>query len=165
VSDVISQLCSRLSADELRLFSRRNHLSSEHIWLAAARCAGTCAPQVFEFEIRLGPVIPRNGELVSDLFNIRWSQTHASHNQKFVPLSVQIRQADFYEGESAEGLCIARARWRGFESLSRDGAHEYRTTSLHPGGSSVSLPRLSTGRPTSSNRPWPLPQKRPSYNR
>ena len=54
----------------------RPHNFTEHIRLAAATCARTSAPQQFEFQERFCAVIPRNGQFVSDLLDVRWLESH-----------------------------------------------------------------------------------------
>src|SRR5262249_51207939 len=52
------------------------HDSTEHIRLTAARSAGTCAPQQFEFQKRFSAIIPRNGQFISNLLDVVGLQTH-----------------------------------------------------------------------------------------
>src|SRR5207244_6561563 len=49
---------------------------AEHVRLAAACCARTCASQQLKFEKRLRTFIPRDGELVSYLLNVCWLEPH-----------------------------------------------------------------------------------------
>jgi hypothetical protein len=59
----------------IRVAHMRAHDSTEHIWLTAARSAGTCAPQQFEFQKRFSAIVPGNGQFISDLLNVVGLQT------------------------------------------------------------------------------------------
>src|SRR5213592_4304908 len=54
----------------------RSHNVSENVGLAAAGRAWARAPEKLQIEIRFDPVVPLNGELISDLLNVRRLQTH-----------------------------------------------------------------------------------------
>src|SRR5207302_1580857 len=60
----------------IRVADVRSHDISEHVGLAAAGRTRTSAPEKLEIEIRLGSVVPLNGQLISNLLNIGWFQTH-----------------------------------------------------------------------------------------
>ena len=62
----------------IRVAHMRTRNLTEHIRLATASRARTCAPQQFEFQKRFGAVIPGNGQFVSDLLNVRWLKSHVS---------------------------------------------------------------------------------------
>src|SRR6266550_5236275 len=59
----------------------RTHNLTEHIRLAAASRARTCAPQQLKFQKRFGAVIPANGQFVSDLLDVGGLQTHLIKGQ------------------------------------------------------------------------------------
>ena len=69
-----------IESDKLEAFVRVAHVRTrnvtEHIRLAAARRARTRAPQQFKFQKRFGPVIPGNGQFVSDLLDIIRFKSH-----------------------------------------------------------------------------------------
>jgi len=69
-----------LETRQLKTFRRVSHVRScnvaEHIRLSAAGRAGTSAAKKLEPEIRFGPIVPMNGELIPDLLNVRRFQTH-----------------------------------------------------------------------------------------
>src|SRR5215470_6375516 len=69
-----------IEADKFEAFvvvtHMRTHDLTEHIRLAAASRARTCAPQQFEFQKRFSAVIPRNRQFGSDLLNIRRLEAH-----------------------------------------------------------------------------------------
>ncbi len=54
----------------------RSHNVSENVGLPATGRAWARAPQKLQIEIRLSSVVPLNGELISDLLNVRWFQPH-----------------------------------------------------------------------------------------
>jgi hypothetical protein len=49
---------------------------AQHIRLAAAGRAWTCAPQRFKFQERFNAVVPGNGQLVTDLLDVVRFKTH-----------------------------------------------------------------------------------------
>jgi hypothetical protein len=69
-----------IESDKREAFVRVAHVRTqnvtEHIRLAAARRAGTRAPQQFKFQKRFGTVIPGNGQFVSDLLDIIRFKSH-----------------------------------------------------------------------------------------
>jgi hypothetical protein len=72
----------QIESDKLEAFVSvayvRTHNLTEHIRLAATSRARARASQQFEFKKRFGAVIPGNGELVSDLLDVRWLKPHVS---------------------------------------------------------------------------------------
>jgi len=54
----------------------RTHNVTEYIRFAAASCARACVPQQFEFQKRFGAVVPGNRQLVSDLLDVGWFESH-----------------------------------------------------------------------------------------
>jgi hypothetical protein len=56
----------------------RTHNLTEHIRFAAARRAWTRASQPFKFQKGFGAVVPSDGQLVSDLLDVRWLKSHLS---------------------------------------------------------------------------------------
>jgi hypothetical protein len=52
------------------------HNIPEHIRLAAAGRTGTGAPEQLEIEIRLGSIVPMNGELIANLLNVGRFESH-----------------------------------------------------------------------------------------
>src|SRR5437588_2231813 len=70
----------QIDTRQLKAFRRVSHVRShnvaQHIRLSAARGAGTGAAKKLEAEIRFRPIVPMNGELISDFLNVRRFQTH-----------------------------------------------------------------------------------------
>jgi hypothetical protein len=69
-----------IEADELKTLVRIGYLRprdvTEHVGLATASCAGTCASQCLQLEKRFRPVIPGYGKLVAYLLNVCWFEPH-----------------------------------------------------------------------------------------
>jgi hypothetical protein len=63
----------------LRVIHARPQDIAKHIRFATARCTWACAPQGFEIEKRLLPVVPGNGKLIADLLNVSWLQAHVDN--------------------------------------------------------------------------------------
>src|SRR5215472_8198030 len=72
----------QIESDKLEAFvavtPMRTRNTSEHIRLAAARRARTCASQPFQIQKRLRAVIPGNSQFVSNLLDIAWLKSHLS---------------------------------------------------------------------------------------
>src|SRR2546430_3960369 len=70
----------QIEPDKLKTFVGVSHVwtrdAAQHIRFTTTRCARTRATQHFEFQKRFGAVVPRNGELVSDLLDVVRLQTH-----------------------------------------------------------------------------------------
>jgi hypothetical protein len=70
----------KIESNELKTFVGMAHMRTqnvtEHIRLAAASRARARAPQQFEFQKRFSAVVPRNGQFVSDLLDVRWLKSH-----------------------------------------------------------------------------------------
>ena len=81
---------NNLKIDELETVVRvtrvGSHDISEHIRLATTGRARTGASEKLKIEIRFRRVIPLNGELVSDLLNVRRLQAHWDF--KFTTMSI-----------------------------------------------------------------------------
>ncbi len=77
----------QIESDKLKalpgIADMRTHNETEHIRLAAAGRAGTRAPQQFEFQKRLGAIVPGNGEFVSDLLDVVWFKSHLKSESLF----------------------------------------------------------------------------------
>jgi hypothetical protein len=69
-----------IEADELKTLVRIRYLRppdiTEHVGLAAARGARTCASKRLKFEKRFQAVIPRDRELAAYLLNVCWLESH-----------------------------------------------------------------------------------------
>ena len=70
----------QVETDKVKTFVGVSHLRpgevSKHVRLAATRRAWTRAPQRFEFQKRFRAVVPGDRNLISDLLDVGWFQTH-----------------------------------------------------------------------------------------
>src|SRR5215475_10495539 len=70
------ELESKKGETLVRIANMRTDHLTEHIRLATTGGAWTRAPQQFKFQKRFDPVVPGNGQFLSDLLDVGGLQTH-----------------------------------------------------------------------------------------